>query len=46
MELLLVEEVVCSRQTRIMAKKGVNFDSVVGSRLNFYSCFQRPFSLE
>jgi hypothetical protein len=46
MESLLSEEEVCSRQTRITAKKGFTFDSTVGSRSNFYSSFQRLFSLE
>jgi hypothetical protein len=31
MELLLVEKEVCSRQSKIMAKKGVKFDQTIGS---------------
>jgi hypothetical protein len=46
MESLLSEEEVFSRQTRIAAKTGFTFDSIVGPPSNSYSYFWRPFSLE
>jgi hypothetical protein len=46
MESLLSEEEVFSRQTRIAAKTGFTFDSIVGPPSNIYSYFWRPFSLE
>ena len=46
MNSLLSEFEVFSRQTRIVAKNGVTFDSTVGLRPYFYMRFLKLFSLD
>jgi hypothetical protein len=46
MESLFADVNVLSPKARISGKRVITFDPIVGSPSNFYSSFQRPFSLE
>jgi len=45
-ESLLDEAKFSSLETRVRFERAITFDPIVGSPLNFYRSFRRPFSLE